>query len=139
MMTDTSFCTLSAGRVETNRYEGPRVRPAGSNVVVFGFASAKQTLLPPGEAVYAPQSAYWPSRVGCTSPPPGAGAAAVAAGLAGVAAGLAGARAVGAGGAGGLGGRWAAGAGARPGGRVEAVVGARRGNGPPPGRRLRPP
>src|SRR5215813_10974642 len=105
MMTDTSFFTLSAGRVETNRYEGPRVRPAGSNVVVFGLASAKQTLLPPGEAVYAPQSAYWPSRVGCgASPPPGAGVAAVAAGLAGVTAGLAGG---GAAGAAGLGGCWA--------------------------------
>src|SRR4029077_1791666 len=121
MMTDTSFFTLSVGRVETNRYEGPRVRPAGSNVVVFGFASAKQTLLPPGEAVYAPQSAYWPSRVGCTSPPPGAGAAAVAAGLAGVAAGFAGAGALGAAGAAGAAGFW--------GGRATRAGGARVGKG----------
>src|ERR1700756_1875373 len=90
MMTDTSFLTLSAGRVETNRYEGPRGRPAGSNFVVFGLASAKQTLLPPGEAVYAPQSPYWPSKVGCASPAAAAGAAAVAAGLAGAAAGFCG-------------------------------------------------
>src|SRR5262245_12348254 len=133
MMTDTSFFTLSAGRVETNRYEGPRVRPAGSNVVVFGFASAKQTLLPPGEAVYAPQSAYWPSRVGCTSPPPGAGAAAVAAGLAGVAAGLAGAGALGAAGAAGLGGCCAAATETRLVARMNAVVAHRRVIGPPPG------
>src|SRR5262245_16219773 len=93
MMTDTSFFTLSAGRVETNRYEAPRVRPGGSIVVVFGLASAKQTLLPPGEAIYAPQSAYWPSKVGCTSPPGAAGAAAVAGGLAGAAAGFCGAAA----------------------------------------------
>src|SRR5262249_14136223 len=74
MMTDTSFLTLSAGRVETNRYEGPRGRPAGSNFVVFGLASAKQTLLPPGEAGYAPQSADLPSRGGFgASPPPSAG------------------------------------------------------------------
>src|SRR5207253_10076293 len=50
----------------------------------------KQTLLPPGEAVYAPQSPYWPSKVGCTSPVAAAGAAAVAAGLAGAAAGFCG-------------------------------------------------
>src|SRR5215468_12303338 len=90
MMTDTSFLTLSAGRVETNRYEGPRGRPAGSIFVVFGLARAKQTLLPPGEAVYAPQSPYWPSKVGCASPAGVAGAAAVAAGLAGAAAGFCG-------------------------------------------------
>src|SRR5215468_9431285 len=90
MMTDTSFLTLSAGRVETNRYEGPRGRPSGSVFVVFGLASAKQTLLPPGEAVYAPQSPYWPSKVGCASPAAAAGAAAVAAGLAGAAAGFCG-------------------------------------------------
>src|SRR5215470_13515129 len=89
MMTDTSFLTLSAGRVETNRYEGPRGRPAGSNFVVFGLARAKQTLLPPGEAVYAPQSAYCPRSVGWASPAGVAGAAAVAAGLDGVAAGFA--------------------------------------------------
>ena len=39
------------------------MRPSGSVFVVFGLASAKQTLLPPGEAVYAPQSPYWPSKV----------------------------------------------------------------------------
>ena len=33
-----------------------------------GLASAKQTFLPPGVAVYAPQSPNWPSRVGCGAP-----------------------------------------------------------------------
>src|SRR5207248_11463661 len=130
MMTDTSFLTVSAGRVEMNRYEGPRGRPAGSNFVVFGLASAKQTLLPPGEAVYAPQSAYWPSRVGCgASPPPGAGVAAVAAGLAGVTAGLAGA---GAAGAAGLGGCWAKATEARLVARMNGVVAHRTVIGPTP-------
>src|SRR5262249_44856254 len=88
MMTDTSFFTFSAGRVETKTWDGSRLRPSGSVFVVFGLASAKQTLLPPGEAVYAPQSPYWPSKVGCASPAAAAGAAAVAAGLAGAAAGF---------------------------------------------------
>src|SRR6516162_9954917 len=90
MMTDTSFFTFSVGRVETKKKDGSRLRPSGSVLVVFGLARAKQTLLPPGEAVYAPQSPYWPSKVGCGSP---AGAAAVAAGLAGAAAGFCGAAA----------------------------------------------
>ena len=42
---------------------------------VFGLAMAKQILLPPGEAVYAPQSPYWASKVGCVSPAVGAAAA----------------------------------------------------------------
>src|SRR6516162_7196825 len=86
MMTDTSFFTFSVGRVETKKKDGSRLRPSGSVLVVFGLARAKQTLLPPGEAVYAPQSPYWPSKVGCASPAGAAGAAAVAAGLAGAAA-----------------------------------------------------
>src|SRR5262249_57839912 len=93
MMTDTSFFTFSAGRVETRSWDGSRLRPSGSVLVVFGLASAKQTLLPPGEAVYAPQSPYWPSKVGCASPAAAAGAAAVASGLAGAAAGFCGAAA----------------------------------------------
>src|SRR6516165_12839317 len=90
MMTDTSFFTFSVGRVETKTKDGSRLRPSGSVLVVFGLARAKQTLLPPGEAVYAPQSPYWPSKVGCASPAGAAGAAAVAAGLAGAAAGFCG-------------------------------------------------
>src|SRR5262249_56424494 len=88
MMTDTSFFTFAAGRVETKTWDGSRLRPSGSVFVVFGLASAKQTLLPPGEAAYAPQSPYWPSKVGCASPAAAAGAAAVAAGLEGAAAGF---------------------------------------------------
>src|SRR5215831_18116336 len=87
MMTDTSFFTFSAGGMETKTKDGSRLRPSGSVFVVFGLASAKQTLLPPGEAVYAPQSPYWPSKVGWASPA-AAGAAAVAAGLEGAAAGF---------------------------------------------------
>src|SRR6516164_6786866 len=90
MMTDTSFFTFSVGRVEKKTKDGSRLRPSGSVLVVFGLARAKQTLLPPGEAVYAPQSPYWPSKVGCASPAGAAGAAAVAAGLAGAAAGFCG-------------------------------------------------
>src|SRR5262249_12378083 len=90
MMTDTSFFTFSAGRVETKTWDGSRLRPSGSVFVVFGLASAKQTLLPPGEAAYAPQSPYWPSKVGCASPAGAEGAAAVAAGLDGAAAGFCG-------------------------------------------------
>src|SRR5207244_10853313 len=62
--------------------------PAGSIFVVFGLSSAKRTLWPPGEAVYAPQSAYCPRSVGWASPAGAAGAAAVVAGLDGVAAGF---------------------------------------------------
>src|SRR6516164_9053484 len=83
MMTDTSFFTFSVGRVEKKTKDGSRLRPSGSVLVVFGLARAKQTLLPPGEAVYAPQSPYWPSKVGCASPAGAAGAAAVAAGFGG--------------------------------------------------------
>src|SRR5436189_5337323 len=66
-MTDTSFFTFSAGRVETNRYEAPRVRPAGSIFVIFGSVKAKQCLLPPRKAVYTLQSPYWPSGMGLLS------------------------------------------------------------------------
>src|SRR5262249_47453440 len=90
MMTDTSFFTFSAGRVGTETEGGARLRPPRSGFVGFRFASAKQTLLPPGKAVYAPQSPYWPSKVGCASPAGVAGATAVAAGLAGAAAGFCG-------------------------------------------------
>src|SRR6516162_1862616 len=90
MITDTSFFTFSVVGVSSKKKDGSRLRPSGSVFVVFGLASAKQTLLPPGEAVYAPQSPYWPSKVGCASPAAAAGAAAVAAGLAGAAAGVAG-------------------------------------------------
>src|SRR6516162_2491911 len=90
MITDTSFFTFSVVGVSSKKKDGSRLRPSGSVFAVFGLASAKQTLLPPGEAVYAPQSPYWPSRVGCASPAAVAGAAAVAAGLAGAAAGFCG-------------------------------------------------
>ena len=101
--------------------------------MVFGLASAKQTLLPPGEAVYAPQSAYWPRRVGCVSPPPGAGAAAVAAGLAGVVdLGHAGAAGAGAAGVAGLGGCWAKATDAKLVANINAVVAHLRVIDPPP-------
>src|SRR6516162_3480936 len=87
MITDTSFFTFSVVGVSSKKKDGSRLRPSGSVFVVFGLASAKQTLLPPGEAVYAPQSPYWPSKVGCASP------AAAAVGLAGTAAGFCGAAA----------------------------------------------
>src|SRR5262249_5042126 len=90
MMTDTSFFTFSAGRGETQTDGRSRLRPPRPVLVVFGCASAKQPLLPPGEAVCAPQSPYWPSKVGCASPAGVAGATAVAAGLAGAAAGFCG-------------------------------------------------
>src|SRR5262245_21664273 len=89
MMIDTSFFTLSSGRGETKRSDGSRLRPSGSVLVVFGLASAKQTFLPPGVAVNAPQSPYWPSKVGWTSPAVGAAVAALGAGAAGGLAGCA--------------------------------------------------
>src|SRR5262245_28537308 len=89
MMIDTSFFTLSSGRGETKRSDGSRLRPSGSVLVVCGLASAKQTFLPPGVAVNAPQSPYWPSKVGWTSPAVGAAVAALGAGAAGGLAGCA--------------------------------------------------
>src|SRR5262245_8535699 len=89
MMIDTSFFTLSSGRGETKRSDGSRLRPSGSVLAVFGLASAKQTFLPPGVAAYAPQSPYWPSKVGWTSPAVGAAVAALGAAAAGGLAGCA--------------------------------------------------
>jgi hypothetical protein len=51
MITDTSFFTFSAGRVEMKTKVWSRLRPAGSVLEVFGLESAKQTLAPPGTAV----------------------------------------------------------------------------------------
>src|SRR5260370_40419132 len=76
-MTETSSLTFSAGRVEMNIQAGSRGRFGGDVLELAGLASAKQIFLPPGLAVYAPQSPYCPSRVGCA--PPGAGGAAGAA------------------------------------------------------------
>src|SRR6266852_2492509 len=90
-MTETSSLTFSAGRVETNIQAGSRGRFGGDVLELAGLARAKQTFLPPGLAVYAPQSPYCPSRVGCAAPgiDGAAGAAAVggfgAAGFGGVA------------------------------------------------------
>src|SRR5712671_278608 len=67
-MTETSSLTFSAGRVETNSQAGSRGRFGGDVLELAGLARAKQTFLPPGLAVYAPQSPYCPSRVGCTAP-----------------------------------------------------------------------
>src|SRR5215470_15367015 len=96
-MTDTSSLTFSAGRVETNSQAGSRGRFGGDVLALVGLARAKQTFLPPGLAVYAPHSPYWPSRAGCTAPGAAgaAGAAAEggfgAAGFGGVAGGVVGA------------------------------------------------
>src|SRR5215468_2267049 len=73
-MTETSSLTFSAGRVEMNSQTGSRGRFGGDVLELAGLARAKQTFLPPGLAVYAPQSPYWPSRVGSAGP--GAGVAA---------------------------------------------------------------
>src|SRR5713101_828847 len=80
-MTETSSLTFSAGRVETNIQAGSRGRFGGDVLELAGLARAKQTFLPPGLAVYAPQSPYCPSRVGCAAPGiDGAAGAAAAAG-----------------------------------------------------------
>src|SRR5215470_8859157 len=67
-MTETSSLTFSAGRVEMNSQAGSRGRFGGDVLELAGLASAKQTFLPPGLAVYAPQSPYCPSSVGCAAP-----------------------------------------------------------------------
>src|ERR1700722_19518089 len=67
-MIETSSLTFSAGRVEMNMKEGLRVLPGGVVSEDDGLAIAKQTFFPAGDAVYAPQSPYWPSSVGLAPP-----------------------------------------------------------------------
>src|SRR5215470_14219829 len=78
-MIETSSLIFSAGRDDTNMYAGSRGRFGGDVLEFIGLASTKQTFLPPGVAVYAPQSPNWPSRVGCAAPAAAAGAGAAGA------------------------------------------------------------
>jgi hypothetical protein len=79
-MIEISLLILSAGREEMNIKIGLRGLSGGSVSDDAGWALAKQTFLPPDSAKYAPQSAYWPSKVGfalpttaSVCPAPGAG------------------------------------------------------------------
>src|SRR3974377_187807 len=67
-MTQTSSLPFSAGRLDMNIQAGSRGRLGGDVLELAGLASAKQIFLPPGLAVYAPQSSYCPSSVGWGAP-----------------------------------------------------------------------
>src|SRR5262249_61123580 len=64
MITETSFLTFSPGREATKKNTGSRGLLGGVVCELDGLAPAKQILLPPGTAAYAPHSPYCPSSVG---------------------------------------------------------------------------
>jgi hypothetical protein len=67
-MIETSFETFSAGRVDMNAYAASRGRFGGLVFEDEGFASAKQTFLPFGVAVYAPHVPNCPTNDGSAPP-----------------------------------------------------------------------
>src|SRR5262249_25329846 len=64
MITETSFLTFSPGGEATKKNTGSRGLLGGVVCELDGLAPAKQILLPPGTAAYAPHSPYCPSSVG---------------------------------------------------------------------------